>query len=162
MILAAGRGTRLGALGERVAKALVEIDGRSLLAHHLDFLAPQGVEMVVVNASHLAQQLIEFAAERSGPPELRVVLEDEPLGTAGGVIHALPQFSTEPLLVYYGDVIAREGLGTPSEPARRSRGPSPLWLCTTAIVPWPRASSTSKVLGSSHSTKRIPRTPRAG
>jgi len=110
MILAAGRGTRLGALGERVAKVLVEIDGRSLLAHQLDYLAGEGVELVVVNAFHLAEQLIDFAAERDGPPELRVVAEAEPLGTAGGVINALTEFSPEPLLVYYGDVIAREGL----------------------------------------------------
>jgi mannose-1-phosphate guanylyltransferase len=110
MILAAGRGTRLGALGERVAKALVEIDGRPLLAHQLDYLADEGVELVVVNASHLAGQVTEFVVARTGPPELQVITENEPLGTAGGVINALQEFSREPLLVYYGDVIAREGL----------------------------------------------------
>jgi NDP-sugar pyrophosphorylase family protein len=105
----------LGALGGRVAKALVEIDGRPLLAHQLDYLASEGVEMVVVNASHLAEQLLDFADARRGPPELRLVIEEEPLGTAGGVINALDQFSQEPLLVFYGDVIAREGLGSLGE-----------------------------------------------
>ena len=75
MILAAGQGTRLGSIGKRTAKALLEIDGEPLLARHLRRLSEQGVERVVVNASHLADQLEEFAAGRSGPPELRVVVE---------------------------------------------------------------------------------------
>jgi NDP-sugar pyrophosphorylase family protein len=110
MVLAAGRGTRLGELGERQAKALLEIGGEPLLARQLDYLAGQGVERVVVNASHLAEQVEAFAAAHRGPPALEVVVEPEPLGTAGGVINALPRLSADPLLVLYGDVIAAEEL----------------------------------------------------
>lgn len=111
MILAAGRGTRLGALGERQAKALVDIGGEPLLSHQLRYLGEHGVERVVVNASHLAEQLEEFAAGRHGSPELQVVVEPEALGTAGGVLNALPLFSPDPILVLYGDVILGEELG---------------------------------------------------
>jgi NDP-sugar pyrophosphorylase family protein len=110
MVLAAGRGTRLGALGERRAKALVDIAGEPLLARQLRFLEGQGVERVVVNASHLAEQLEEFAANYAGPIRLDVAVEEEPLGTAGGVIAALDRFSPNPLLVLYGDVLASEDL----------------------------------------------------
>ncbi len=110
MILAAGRGTRLGELGERRAKALVEIGGEPLLSHQLRYLGAHGVERVVINASHLASQLERFAVDRRGPPDLEVVLEPEPLGTAGGVINALPRFSQGPILVVYGDVVSGEDL----------------------------------------------------
>ncbi len=121
MVLAAGRGTRLGRLGEQVAKALVEIDGRPLLAQQLDYLAGQGMKRVVVNASHLAEQLEEFASRYRGPIELEIVVEDEPLGTAGGVVNALPRLSGEPLLVLYGDVVVREDLRPMSDQHERER-----------------------------------------
>lgn len=110
MILAAGRGTRLGPVGERRAKVLVEIDDRPLLAHQLRYLSAQGIERVVVNASHLADQLKDFVRKHSPPPTLELVVEPEALGTAGGVRNALPRFSSDPVLVLYGDVITPEGL----------------------------------------------------
>jgi mannose-1-phosphate guanylyltransferase len=39
-----------------------------------------------------------------------VVVESEPLGTAGGVINALPALGSGPLLVLYGDVVCGEDL----------------------------------------------------
>jgi mannose-1-phosphate guanylyltransferase len=110
MVLAAGRGTRLGALGERKPKALIEIGDEPLLAHQLRHLGAQGIERVVVNASHLAEQLEEFAADWRGTPELELVIEPEPLGTAGGVLNALPLFTPDPILVLYGDVVSTETL----------------------------------------------------
>jgi mannose-1-phosphate guanylyltransferase len=115
MILGAGRGTRLGRLGERIPKVLVQIDGVPLLARQLDYLVAHGVESVVVNASHLAGQIEEFARGREDGPAITVVVESEPLGTAGGVINALPHLSRAPLLVLYGDVVCGEGLGLMSE-----------------------------------------------
>jgi mannose-1-phosphate guanylyltransferase len=110
MILAAGRGTRLGGLGERIPKALVEIDGVPLLTRQLDYLTAHGVESVVLNASHLAGQIEEFVRSHEDGPATTVVVESEPLGTAGGVINALPHLNSAPLLVLYGDVICGEDL----------------------------------------------------
>lgn len=111
MILAAGRGTRLGALGRRQAKTLIEFEGMPLLEHHLRYLERHGVSRVVVNASHLASQIEAFADGFAGPPSLEVIVEQEALGTAGGVINALTALSDDPLLVLYGDVIVREEIG---------------------------------------------------
>jgi NDP-sugar pyrophosphorylase family protein len=65
---------------------------------------------VIVNGSHLAEQLEEFAAEHQGPPELELVIEPAPLGTAGGAVNALPLFKGDPILVLYADVILTERL----------------------------------------------------
>jgi NDP-sugar pyrophosphorylase family protein len=108
MILAAGRGTRLGALGERQAKALIDIGGEPLLARQLRYLGDHGIERAIVNSSHLAEQIETFAASYSGGPELELVIEREPLGTAGGALNALHLFKGRPILILYADVILAE------------------------------------------------------
>jgi NDP-sugar pyrophosphorylase family protein len=110
MVLAAGRGTRLGDLGERQAKTLIEIGGEPLLARQLRYLREHGIERVIINGSHLVEQLQEFASEHRGKPDLQLVVESEPLGTAGGTVNALPLFEGDPILVLYGDVLLTEGI----------------------------------------------------
>jgi mannose-1-phosphate guanylyltransferase len=110
MLLAAGRGTRLGALGQSTAKALVDICGEPLLARQLAYLEDQGAERVVVNAFHLADQLRDFAAGYPGPLDLVVSVEEELLGTGGGVRKALSDLEPDPFIVLYGDVITDEPL----------------------------------------------------
>src|SRR5689334_7247034 len=108
MVLAAGRGTRLGAMGERQANALIEIGGGALAARPLRYLRGHGTDRVTVHGSPRAEQLEEFAADHRGPPQLELVIEPEPLGTAGGALNALPLFRGDPILVLYADVILTE------------------------------------------------------
>jgi NDP-sugar pyrophosphorylase family protein len=110
MILAAGRGTRLGNLGERVAKVLVAVGGEPLLSQHLTRLQRDGVEHVVVNAYHLVEQLESFAEAYEGPLELTLIREQRLLGTAGAVRNALRHLVPGPFLVLYGDVLVEESL----------------------------------------------------
>lgn len=108
MILAAGLGTRLGALGAARPKVLLEIGGRPLLEHHLDYLQANGAHRVVLNAHHHAELIEAAAASYRGPLEVIVVPEDELLGTAGGVRNALLHLNDDPFMVFYGDVVVRE------------------------------------------------------
>jgi mannose-1-phosphate guanylyltransferase len=110
MILAAGPGTRLGELGRAEPKALIEVGGRPLLERHLDFLASQGIERVVVNAHHLAPRLVAFVDAYRGPLDVRCIVEPTLLGTAGAVRNALEDLLPGPFLVLYGDVVLREEL----------------------------------------------------
>lgn len=109
-MLAGGRGTRLGSLGRRVPKVLLDLAGRPLLAWHLDRFERDGLERVVVSAHHLADSIQEFADDYRGPLELRVVVEPVLVGTAGGVRYALGELGTGPFLVLYGDVVTTEPL----------------------------------------------------
>jgi mannose-1-phosphate guanylyltransferase len=110
MILAAGHGTRLGDLGRRVAKVLVPIDGRPLLARHLETMEAAGVQRVVVNAHHLASQIEAFIRSYDGQLELVCVVEPTPLGTAGAVRNALEHLGRGPFIVVYGDVVIEDSL----------------------------------------------------
>ena len=49
MILAAGRGTRLAPLTHTTPKPLIQVAGRPMLAHLIDFLRRGGIEEVVMN-----------------------------------------------------------------------------------------------------------------
>jgi NDP-sugar pyrophosphorylase family protein len=120
MILAAGRGTRLGALGEATPKVLVEIDGRPLLERQLHYLEQNGVDQVVVNAHHHAAQIVLFAQEYSGSVELICVLEERLLGTAGGVRNALDHLRPGPFVVLYGDVLVDASISPMLELHRRT------------------------------------------
>jgi NDP-sugar pyrophosphorylase family protein len=108
MILAAGRGTRLGELGRTIPKVLVDIGGEPLLARQISYLQNNGVERIVVNAHHLAEQIEQFASDHPAADRITVVREPELLGTAGGVRNALKWLGLEPFVVLYGDVIVTE------------------------------------------------------
>ncbi len=106
MILAAGRGERLRPLTEKIPKALVEVQGRSLLERHLDRLADAGIERVVINLGWLGEQIVERVG--SGRDYgLNVIYSpegDDILETGGGIHRALPLLGNEPFLVVNADV----------------------------------------------------------
>jgi NDP-sugar pyrophosphorylase family protein len=120
LILAAGKGTRLRELGRQRAKVLVEIKGRPLLDQQLDHLAQEGVERVVINAHHLADQISEHVGRYEGPLEITVLVEDTLLGTAGAAINALGALGGRTFFVVYGDVLIFEPLGPVLDAHRRS------------------------------------------
>ena len=70
MVLAAGRGTRLGVLGTTTPNPVVKIGGRALLDDVLDEVAAPGVQTAVVNIHHLPDQMrAHLAARRTAPRE---------------------------------------------------------------------------------------------
>lgn len=135
MILAAGRGTRLGELGRSVPKVLVEVGGEPLLARQLRYLLEDGpVERVVVNAHHLAPQIERFVAEHPRADAIDVVVEPSLLGTAGGVRNALPLLGDEPFAVLYGDVLIDEPLAELAATHRRAGAAATLTLYRTSEI----------------------------
>lgn len=107
MVLAAGLGTRLRPLTDRMPKPLVEVGGRTLLDHALDRLQDAGVERAVVNAHYRAGMIAEHVAKRSRPA-IELSLEEELLETGGGVARALPLLADK-FLVANSDVLWLDG-----------------------------------------------------
>jgi mannose-1-phosphate guanylyltransferase len=84
-ILAAGLGTRLRPLTDRIPKCLVPIQGKPLLDYWLDICAQLEIEEVLINTHHLADQVQEWARNQTGPVAINLVHEKELLGSAGTV-----------------------------------------------------------------------------
>lgn len=104
MVLAAGKGTRLGPLGRSQAKALLEVGGEALLDQALAGLAAAGVRRAVANAAHLKEQVAAHIAAKPPPLPTTLSLEDTPLETGGGVKQALPLLGDDPFFVVNADV----------------------------------------------------------
>ena len=92
MILAAGRGERMGALTRRVPKPLLEVGGRPLIEHQVDRLAGAGFRDVVVNLAWLGERIAARLGDGSRLG-VRIRYSREPEGaldTGGGIRRALP------------------------------------------------------------------------
>jgi NDP-sugar pyrophosphorylase family protein len=121
MILAAGRGTRLGTIGEQIPKALLEVDDEPLLARHLRYLERHGVSRVVINTHHLADEVEAFVRGCCTSLDVICVREQRLLGTAGAVRNALTHLVPGPFIVLYGDVLFEEPLPALTETHTRNR-----------------------------------------
>src|SRR5947209_18431046 len=86
MILAAGLGTRLRPLTDDRPKALVEIDGHTLLEIALRRLASFGVREVIVNVHHYADMVMDYLKKNSNVGiRIEISREDILLDTGGGL-----------------------------------------------------------------------------
>jgi mannose-1-phosphate guanylyltransferase len=104
MLLAAGLGTRLRPLTEQRAKALVPVGDRPVLAHVLDRVREAGVDRIVVNAHHRADDVHDFV-RREGKG-VSVSEERDLLGTAGGVARARHLLGVGNVVVWNADILA--------------------------------------------------------
>jgi MurNAc alpha-1-phosphate uridylyltransferase len=105
MILAAGLGTRMRPLTDRLPKPMLPIAGKPLLQHHIERLAAVGVRDLVINTHWLAEKIEDYfgAGEDFG---VHISWSREPrlLETGGGVCAALPVLGASPFLLVNGDV----------------------------------------------------------
>jgi MurNAc alpha-1-phosphate uridylyltransferase len=106
MILAAGRGERMGSLTANEPKALLAVDGVPLIERHLARLAACGVVDVVINLSYRGAQIRSRLGDgrRLG---VTITYSDEgepPLETGGGIVRALPWLGPGAFLLLNSDV----------------------------------------------------------
>ena len=105
MILAAGRGTRLGEHSRTVPKAMQTIAGKPLIGHHLGWLRSAGVTDVVINLHHLGDQIRNYVGDGgSFGLDVHFSPEETLLETGGGIVAALPALGKEPFLILLGDI----------------------------------------------------------
>ncbi len=105
MILAAGRGTRMGAITDQVPKPLLSAAGKPLIVRHLEKLAAAGLRDVIVNLAHLGEQIEEAlgTGDRYGV-SIQYSREATALETAGGVAWALPLLGAAPFALINADM----------------------------------------------------------
>ncbi|MDP5208792.1 nucleotidyltransferase family protein [Microbulbifer sp. 2205BS26-8] len=107
MVLAAGFGRRMRPLTDQIPKPLLSVAGKPLIEHALERLRGIGVRLVVINLGYLGQKIRDYlgGGERWGLDiRYSVEHEEQPLGTAGGILKAMPLLGDAPFLVVNGDV----------------------------------------------------------
>jgi NDP-sugar pyrophosphorylase family protein len=112
MILAAGLGTRLRPLTDDRPKALVEINGRTLLEITLSRLRNVGVREVIINVYHFADMILEYLKTNDNfGMRIEVSREEVLLDTGGGLKKAAYFFADssrpeEPFIMHNVDVLS--------------------------------------------------------
>jgi NDP-sugar pyrophosphorylase family protein len=97
MILAAGLGTRLRPLTDDRPKALVEINGRTLLEIALTRLRAFGIHEVIINVHHLADMVVDYLKKNDNfGMRIEISREDVLLDTGGGLKKAACFFQDSP------------------------------------------------------------------
>lgn len=96
VILTGGRGTRLGALTDRLPKGLVPVAGRPFLEHLLLYLRGQGVSRVLLCVGYLGEMIEGYFGDgaRLGL-EIDYSREESPLGTGGALKPARDRLDDE-------------------------------------------------------------------
>ena len=105
MLFAAGRGTRMAPLTDRMPKPMIPVGGIRLIDRALRLAREGGVRRIVVNTHHLGQQIADHLAGAAD-----VTLSDESaalLETGGGLRKALPLLAPpgQPVLTLNGDEV---------------------------------------------------------
>jgi MurNAc alpha-1-phosphate uridylyltransferase len=105
MVLAAGFGTRMGALTQARPKPLLRVAGRALIDHALDTAAAAGVDRAVINLHYLGGQIREHLSGRASPD--LAFSEETPniLDTGGGVVQALPLLGADAFFLLNCDAV---------------------------------------------------------
>ena len=104
IVLAAGVGSRLGALTETTPKCLLPVGGRPLLDYWFDALAGAGVNHALINLHHHADQVRAYLQARTQGIRVETLFEPDLLGSAGTVRRAWDFVSgDEDFFIVYAD-----------------------------------------------------------
>ena len=106
MILAAGLGKRMQPLTNKKPKPLLEIGGTTLLERAINLLINHGVEDIIINIHHLANQIEKFISDLNSEVEIKISNEkDLILDTGGGVKKGTKKFKDNPFFVINPDTL---------------------------------------------------------
>lgn len=103
IILVGGQATRLRPLTDNVPKALIELQGRTILEHVLDLFKKHNINDIILSVGYRKEKIIEYFGdgEKFGV-NISYLKEEERLGTAGP-LHLLPERFQEAFIVCNGD-----------------------------------------------------------
>ena len=105
LIIAGGKGTRLGKLTKNTPKSMLQIGGIPLLEHQISLLKRYGIKNIIILTYHLSELIGSYFKNGSSfGVSITYVKEKEPLGTAG-CVKEIENELIEDFIVFYGDVM---------------------------------------------------------
>ena len=107
MILAAGRGERMGNITQNCPEPLLRVKGRCLIDWHLIKLSEAGFKDIVINVAYLSKEIIEFVGDGSKwGLNISISEEEHALETAGGIKKAMKYLGDEAFAVINADIFS--------------------------------------------------------
>ena len=105
IILAGGLGTRLRSVVKDVPKCMAPVAGKPFLWYLLRYLTRFDVNRVILSVGYLREVIFEWIDEvrDTFPFEFDYAVEEEPLGTGGGIKLALGKAESDNIVILNGD-----------------------------------------------------------
>ncbi len=105
LVLAGGKGTRLGEKTQLTPKPMLQIGGKPVLQHQVELFKSYGITDITFLVNHLSDSIIQHFGDGSNfGVSIQYYNEREPLGTAGG-LKDLENILTDDFILLYGDVM---------------------------------------------------------
>jgi NDP-sugar pyrophosphorylase family protein len=110
-ILCGGQGKRLRPLTENIPKTMVQIAGKPILEWQLQWLKKYGIDSAIILAGYKHEKIMEFFREKKPLIDIDFSIENEPIGTGGGLKNAEKSLKGEKeFLVVNGDILTNFNL----------------------------------------------------
>ncbi|NNF02357.1 MAG: NTP transferase domain-containing protein [Bacteroidia bacterium] len=103
VILAGGFGSRLRSVVSDLPKPMADINGKPFLIFILDYLKHQNVNKAVLSVGYRSESIIDYFGEEFNGISLKYAVEEEPLGTGGGIRLATEQTDSKDIIILNGD-----------------------------------------------------------
>ncbi|MEI7981827.1 MAG: nucleotidyltransferase family protein [Bacteroidota bacterium] len=107
IILAGGFGTRLQPLVSDIPKSMALINGRPFLEYQIDYLISQGIRKVVLSVGYKNEIIREHFKFHYKSVTIDYAIEEEPLGTGGGIRLAFWKVEDSRAFALNGDSLFR-------------------------------------------------------
>ena len=115
IILAGGLGTRLKSVLEGIPKPMALIAEKPFLEYLLKYLQSYGIEHVILSVGYNWEIISDYFGSKYTSMEISYAIEDEPMGTGGGIRLALEKVKGEHTFILNGDTFFKVNLRDLSE-----------------------------------------------
>lgn len=103
VVLCGGLGTRLRSVINDLPKPMAPVGDKPFLQILLEYLKTQGISEVVLAVSYKYEAIQEYFGDNFQGLKLKYSIEEQPLGTGGGLKKALSVCDDEEIFVFNGD-----------------------------------------------------------
>jgi len=107
IILAGGFGRRLKNLVNDVPKSMASVNGKPFLEYLLNFLSGQGIQKAILSVGYMNTTIQSHFKNYYKSILITYAIEEEPLGTGGGMLNALKNVEGSRAVVLNGDSMFR-------------------------------------------------------
>jgi D-glycero-alpha-D-manno-heptose 1-phosphate guanylyltransferase len=107
IILAGGFGTRLRGIVDDMPKSMASVNGHPFLEYLFNYLLGQGIRRIILSVGYKKEMIQSYFKDHYRGISISYAIEDEPLGTGGGIKNAFMQVEGEMAFTLNGDSLFR-------------------------------------------------------
>ncbi len=105
IILAGGKGTRLKEVVADLPKPMASINEKPFLEYLINYLEQNGIKHIILSVGYKAEVIQNYFGTNFNSIKISYAVENEPLGTGGGIYLAMQQAKEEQVFIVNGDTL---------------------------------------------------------